>query len=205
MAPSIFFLAASPEVTVSTLCPSRRSAISSISQIERSSSQTRILAMRSPFSGGGPLSQLFHSLVRLGRNLHALALRPPQTQNKSGSLALPRTRPYLAIMGLHNLVDDRQSKTCATFKLGLKGFEYFFGLLGTHARSGIAEAHFPVFAFRFYCNAQRASALHGSHRVLAKIPENLFKLVAIGNCESVFHRNMPHNLNVLLFRGQPVL
>src|ERR1700690_4103130 len=44
---SSFFLAASPELTVSTLWPSRRRAMSNISQIERSSSQTRMLPMRS--------------------------------------------------------------------------------------------------------------------------------------------------------------
>src|SRR6266436_5487534 len=42
---SSFFFAASPEFTVSTLWPSRRRAISSISQMERSSSQTRMLPM----------------------------------------------------------------------------------------------------------------------------------------------------------------
>src|SRR5207244_11257035 len=52
MALSSFFFASSPELTVSTLCPSRRKAISSIWQIERSSSQTRMLPMGSASYGG---------------------------------------------------------------------------------------------------------------------------------------------------------
>src|ERR1700753_2105217 len=49
---SSFFFAASPELTVSTLWPSRRKAISSISQMERSSSQTSMLPMRAASLGG---------------------------------------------------------------------------------------------------------------------------------------------------------
>src|SRR5437867_12241968 len=52
MALSSFFFASSPELTVSPLCPSRRKEISSIWQIERSSSQTRMLPMGSASYGG---------------------------------------------------------------------------------------------------------------------------------------------------------
>src|SRR5512146_1702008 len=45
---SILRLASSPETTVSTLCPSLRRAMSSTSQIERSSSHTRMLPMGPP-------------------------------------------------------------------------------------------------------------------------------------------------------------
>src|SRR5437660_1930017 len=147
---SSFFFASSPDCTVSTRCPSRRSAMSSISQMERSSSQTRMLAMQPP-SGRG--SGLFceHASIYIdvcscgfaGRHC-SLRVEAPQSQHKRGPLSLLGARPDFAFMRLHDLVDDRQTQPGASFEVGLEGLKDLFRLLRTHTGPGIRKADLPV-------------------------------------------------------------
>src|SRR5258707_1258569 len=128
---SILRRAASPPVTVSTLWPSRRRAISNNSQMERSSSQTRMLPTSpSSRSGRDSAGQLrFRSRRRSNTRFH-----PPQPHYEAGTLAHFRTRPDFAFMRLHNLVDDRQAESGTLFEIRLEGLEDFFSLL--RAKSG---------------------------------------------------------------------
>src|SRR5580704_17771413 len=150
---SILRLASSPPVTVSTLCPSRRRAMSSSSQIERSSSQTRMLPtlatscrQRRPaqlrparFPAGSRLPSLFGGLRSRLRLLHA-----PQPEHKARALAHLRPCPHFPFMRLHDLVDDRQPQTRAAFKIRLERLKDFFRLLRLNAGPGIRKIHFPV-------------------------------------------------------------
>ena len=180
MALSSLRLAASPELTVSTLWPSRRKAMSSISQMERSSSQTRML----------PMAHL------LRRRLHAACAdavhrrqwlacqsnsrsEAAQAQNEFASLSELGSRPDLAVMGLHDLIDDGQSKARATFKVRLKRLEDFFRQLRTDSRPGIGKADLPVLSDSSDRNGKRAPGFHGANRVFTEVPEHLFQFVAV--------------------------
>src|SRR5437588_2543175 len=188
-APSILFFAACPDCTVSTRCPSRRNAMSSISQMARSSSQTRMLAMQ-PSSGRGNGFFCEHASVDLGvcpcdlvRRHSALRVKAPQSQHKRRSLSLLGASPDSTFVRLHDLVDDRQSQPGASFKVRLEGFKNLLRLLRTHAGPGVREAHLPVVPQRFERDGQSASALHFHcpDCVFTKVPEHLLDLVAIGN------------------------
>src|SRR5689334_21023279 len=115
-ADSSFLFAASPEVTVSTLYPSRRSVISSISQMERSSSQMRMLGMRA-FSDQPRWHVGFSAQILRNRRLFCgLA----QLQNKSATLAGFRAHEHLSFMRLHNLIHNRQTEAGSSFELRLE-------------------------------------------------------------------------------------
>src|SRR5919109_4484535 len=116
MAESSLRRAASPEVTVSTRWPFLRSAISSISQIERVSSHTRILAMDATCFGG---SQFAH-LVRCRLRGLGLASSAGDFHCKFGAAARCGLRPDLAAVRLHDLVHNRESKPGTAFKARLK-------------------------------------------------------------------------------------
>src|SRR5258708_325866 len=157
---SILRLAASPPVTVSTLWPSRRRAMSSSSQMERSSSQTRMLPTRSSCScqrssvgcrcGG-----------RGGRGCSASgALRifhAPQPHYEARALADCRTRPHFALMRLDDLVHDGQAEAGSAFKVRLEGFEDLFRLLRVDARTGVGKTHLPVQAALGESHGQRST------------------------------------------------
>src|SRR5229473_6769836 len=185
---SILRLAASPPVTVSTLWPSRRRAMSSSSQMERSSSQTRMLPTRSSRGcqrsssgcrcGGGGGGGCSASGALVMRMLHA-----PQPHYETRALADCRTRPHLALMRLDDLVHDGQAEAGSAFKVRLEGLEDFFRLLRVYARTGIGKAHLPVQAALGEGHGQRSTffrRLYCAHRVFAEVPEHLFELVAIG-------------------------
>src|SRR5712692_3857238 len=173
---SILRLAASPPVTVSTLWPSRRRAMSSSSQIERSSSQTRMLPTRSScgcqrssggYAGGGSTS---------GALLHS-----PQAHYETRALADCGTRPHLALIRLDNLVHDGQAEAGSALKVRLEGLEDFFRLLRVDARTGVGKTHLPVQAALGQRHGQASAFfLHRAHRVFAEVPEHLFELVAVG-------------------------
>src|ERR1700682_1077120 len=182
--PSILFFAACPDCTVSTRWPSRRKAISSISQIERSSSQTRMLAMRPP-SGGydkqpgiGSGSGTRHTLRAWSR---ALRVQASQPQDESGSMPRLGACPDFALVRLYDLIDNCQPQSGSTFEIRLERFENLFYLLRSHARSGIGKTDLPVVTMAFDGNSDDSPAVHSTNRVFAKIPEHLFDLVAIGN------------------------
>src|SRR5580704_1300490 len=141
---SILRLAASPEVTVSTLWPSRRRAISRSSQIERSSSQTRMLptcgssrcqgccsyfgsrGCRSCELGfdrgrgggsvsGGAVPTVIRMGIRPGIRPDVRILHAAQADYEARSLAELRTYPYFAFVGLHDLVDDGEAESGSAF------------------------------------------------------------------------------------------
>src|ERR1700687_6008255 len=207
---SILRLDASPPVTVSTLWPSRRRAMSSSSQIERSSSQTRMLPTSSSCgcqrsSGGcGGGSSASGALVAVMRILHA-----PQPHYKTRALADSRTRPHLALMRLDDLVHDGQAKPGSTLKVRLDGCEDLFRLLRVYARTGVGEAHLPVQAALGQGHGQRSAfgrrlCLYCAHSVFAEVPEHLFELVAIGQHPGFGLREAALKLDARVLGGKAV-
>src|ERR1700694_4765873 len=207
---SILRLAASPPVTVSTLWPSRRRAMSSSSQIERSSSQTRILPTRSSCgcqrsSGGCRCRGSSASGARLGKRVfHA-----PQPQHEARTLADFRTRPDLALVRLDNLVHDGQAEAGSAFKVRLEGLEDFFRLLRVDAGAGIGKGHLPVGAALGQGDGQRSAfgrrlCLYCAHRVFAEVPKDLFELVAIGQHPGFGLREAAPDLDAGVLGGEAV-
>src|ERR1700719_2196018 len=133
--------------------------MSSISQMERSSSQTRMLATATP-SGCGQHASLVGRVS--GRDRQA-GVEAMQSQHERGSLPRLRPRPDLATVRLHNLVDNRQSQTGAPLEVRLKGFKDFLDLLRAHARAGVGEADLPIFSQGFDRDGEHASALYALH------------------------------------------
>src|SRR6267378_3762741 len=207
---SILRLANSPPVTVSTLWPSRRRAMSSSSQIERSSSQTRMLPTRSSCGcqrssggcGGGGGGSASGALVM--RKLHA-----PQPHYEARALADCRTRPHLALMRLDDLVHDGQAEAGSALKVRLEGFEDFFRLLRVDARTGVGKAHLPVQAALGEGHGQRSTfgrrlCPYCPHRVFAEVPEHLFELVAIGQHPGFGLRKATLELDARVLGGEAV-
>src|SRR5579872_3499544 len=165
-------------------CPSRRREMSSISQMERSSSQTRMLAT-GPSRGADQHASLFDGVV-VGNGLGVIEAM--QSQDEGGSLPGLGTRPNLSTMSLYDLVDDGQPQPGATFELGLERLEDFFDLLRAHAGPGVGKADLPIVPERFDRDGEFAAALdafHGANGILTEIPKYLFELVPVGKGESV--------------------
>src|ERR1700688_832511 len=178
-APSILCFATCPACTVSTRCPSRRKEMSSISQMDRSSSQTRMLATATS-SGCGERASLVGRVLFGGDR--ASCFEAVQAQYEGSSLPGLGSRPDLASMRLHNLVDDSQSEPGTALEVGLKGLEYFFNLLRTHARPGVRESNLPILSERLEGDCEPATTFHCADGILAEIPKHLLDLVAIGDC-----------------------
>src|ERR1035438_10238777 len=159
--------------------------MSSISQMERSSSQTRMLATPTPSGCGQHASLIRHVLIRGGGTPGIEAVQP---QHERGSLPGLGSSPNLAAMRLHNLIDNRQPQPSTAFEVRLKGLEDFFDLLRTHASSSIGESDLPILSQRLDCDCEYASALcafHGANLILTEIPKYLFDLVPIGDRPSL--------------------
>src|SRR5689334_9366538 len=123
--------------------------MSSISQMERSSSQMRMLGMRS--LPDQPLRRVAIAVRprrvghRLGFTLFRRLLRATaQAQHKCTTLPGLGPCPYLAFMRLNNLVNNRKTQTSASLKLGLERLEYLFDHLGTHAGAGVRKRELPL-------------------------------------------------------------
>src|SRR5215469_4140783 len=208
MAASSFFFAASPEFTVSTLWPSRRRAMSSISQMERSSSEIRILPMdpsggrsvRVRRSGGMKLGEV----AGFGAGPGPGSIDAPQPHYEDAALPRLGPRPDCAFVRLHNLVNDGQSQSRATLELRLEGFEDFFDHLRTHPGPGIGEADLPVAACGLKRNPEGPLGLHGTQSVFAEVPEDLLQLVAVGKNQGAPGSVMPFEADVGAFRRQTI-
>src|SRR5438309_2692551 len=84
-------------------------------------------------------------------------------------------------MRLNNLIDDREPEAGAPFKVRLERLEDFFRLLWIDAFTCIGETDFPVStAFGERYGQLSTFFFHRPYRILAKIPEHLLKLVAVG-------------------------
>src|SRR6266478_1522552 len=207
---SSFFFAASPEFTVSILWPSRRRAISSISQMERSSSHTRMLPMRSTSDPGRGCD----AFSRRSRSWHfgnapflgdAFCNRhPAQPQDENAALPYLGAGPHLAFMRLDNLIHDGQTQPGAAFKLGLEGFKNLLHQLPAHAWSGVGEVDLPVVSDLLQRNCEDSPRSHGADCVLAKVPEHLFDLVAIGQGKRVGKAVAPFDPDARVLRYQPM-
>src|SRR5579864_125476 len=150
--------------------------MSSISQMERSSSQTRILATHPPGRGSQRLGHF--QRVTLGRRdllgrYCAFGVETAQSQHKRAALSGLRSGKDLSVMSLHDLVNNREPESGAAFKVRLEGLENLFHLLRRHAGACVGERDLPVVAERFQPNRELATVLHGADRVFAEIPEDL--------------------------------
>src|SRR6266487_542122 len=137
---SSFFFASSPELTVSTLCPSRRKAISSIWQIERSSSQTRILPIGSAsYSGTLACGCCQRRVIDAAWGGDFQGTHATQPKNKNAALPHLGSGPNFAFVRLHNLINNGQAQPRAAFKVRLEGLEYLFHNLRRHAAASVGE------------------------------------------------------------------
>src|SRR6476660_5797711 len=161
--------------------------MSSISQMERSSSHTRILptgATSYPGSSSDVVRSLGRPLRRNDRLECSNALRhrgTPQTKYEHAAFSQFRTGPNLAFVSLHNLIDDGQTQASSTLKLRLEGLENLFHQLAAHARPGIGKVDLTVVAYLLQRDFENPSRTHGADGVLAKIPKYLLDLVAISH------------------------
>src|SRR5882672_10422095 len=103
-----FFFAASPAFTVSTRWPSLRREISSISQMERWSSHTRMLAMR------------YLRVHHVGVRIDCRGLGMQYLQNKLRATARNGMNVNLSSVRLDDLVHNGQSQPRPAFKLRLE-------------------------------------------------------------------------------------
>src|ERR1700722_13642966 len=143
--------------------------MSSVSQMERSSSQTKMLATATP-SGGGQHASL---IGRVSGGDRQAGVEAVQSQHERGSLPRLRPCPDLASMRLHNLVNNGQPQPGAALEVRLKGLKDFFDLLRAHARSGVGEADLPVFSQGFDRDGKHSPALcalPGADGILTEIP-----------------------------------
>src|SRR5580704_9605857 len=203
---SSLFFAASPELTVSTLWPSRRRAMSSISQMERSSSQTRMLPTRFSYHGDGSrdISGRFGACMPIGGDLHQTQIlrgdHAAQPQNEDATLPRLGAGPHLAFVGLHDLVNDGQSQSRATLELRLERFENLVDDLRVNAGTGVGEIDLPVITDCLDRNTKGATAMHGANRIFGEIPEHLFDFVPIGQSQRFLHSEVALDANASILR-----
>src|SRR6266849_2498412 len=203
-AESSFRVAASPELTVSTLYPSRRRVISSISQIERSSSQIRILGMRA--LSDQPLGHSFCDRLSIfcGSRDGPFFCRPANSQDERTALLGFRSHPDLTLMCLHNLIHNGQPQAGPALELRLERLKDFLHHLWAHPRTGISKTKLPVAANFFNAHRQSSALFHRADGVFAEIPEDLLHPVAIDKRIDLFGRVAPLDLDSGVLRLQPV-
>src|ERR1700733_15255563 len=179
--------------------------MSSISQMERSSSQTRMLATPTPSGRGQHASLIRRVLIGGGGTPGIEAVQP---QHERGSLPGLGSSPHLAAMRLHNLIDNRQPQPGTAFEVRLKGLEDFFDLLRTHASSSIGESDLPILSQGLDCDCEGASDLrtfHGANRMLTKIPKYLLDLAPTGDRPSLASRKPVLDRDAGYFRRHAVI
>src|SRR5215472_17158932 len=127
--------------------------MSSISQMERSSSQTRMLATRT--SSCRQCYRLRGMLTVRLLNLDSrsflersspLGIEAAQPQNKCRALPRLGSCPNLALMRLYDLINNGEPESGAALKIRLERFENFLDLLRRHSGPGIGKGDLPVFS-----------------------------------------------------------
>src|SRR5216684_7391911 len=113
-----FFFAASPALTVSTLWPSLRSEISSISQMERWSSHTRMLAMRH-------LRSCFRGFRESSGAAGAGGPRMQNLQSELRALARLRLHGNFRAVGLYDLINNGQPRPVPPSQFDWNGSKIF--------------------------------------------------------------------------------
>src|SRR5579862_3043941 len=142
--------------------------MSSTSQMDRSSSQTRMLPTARPSSRarshGGHRGQLrLRGLVVLFRaGAFSYNVRAAQLQREHGSLAWYRTHHDLCLVGLHNLVNDGQPQPGTALEVPLEGLEDFLHLLLAQAVAAIGKTDNPVHSSSPQRDMQRTALRHGA-------------------------------------------
>src|SRR6202021_3634915 len=112
--------------------------MSSSSQIERSSSQTRILPTRSSRRQGRAKGFRRAGDFRQGA---LVLLHPSKAHHETGSFTERRTRPNFALVCLNDLVNNRESESRPAFEVRLKRPQLFFDLLRSKAPTGVGDKH----------------------------------------------------------------
>src|SRR5262249_59255092 len=137
--------------------------MSSISQMERWSSQTRMLAMR-------------HLRVHCSWRTLRLRLRGPgmqDFQDEFRAAARPGLHVNLGAVGLHDLIDNGQAEPGAAFKIRLEGLKNLFREVGSNAGPGVANTDAQKVSHRANRDRERAFAAHRAHRIFQQVPEDL--------------------------------
>src|SRR5438552_18485351 len=128
--------------------------MSSISQMERSSSQTRILATSPPWCGHGRRFRgqtglrLAPSDLAQPQGECSLCLQAPQFKHESSSLTLPRSRPHFAFMRLHNLVHNGEAQPGTALEARLEWLDELYYLLRANPAYDTGNYNIPVGTLR---------------------------------------------------------
>jgi len=123
--------------------------------MERSSSQTRILARDLPWAAAACSCGALASVVRRCYGRRNAVVRRSASNRRSRITKVVPARlgscPHLALVSLHNLVDHGKP---GLYRLrSLTGrVRKFFSLLRSHACSGVAETNLPVITVAFECD-----------------------------------------------------
>src|ERR1700731_3170444 len=108
-------------------------------------------------------------------------------------------------MSLNDLVDDGQSQTGTAFKIRLERFEKFFSLLRVDAVSSVGKTYLPIRTALGQSDSQLAAIyFHGAHRILTKVPEHLFQLVAVRQHPGFRFCEIALNLDAGIFGNEAV-
>src|SRR5437016_3760347 len=156
--------------------------MSSISQMERWSSQTRILAMRYTCSHYYWRPTLLH---RFGLG---------QFQNELSALARLRLHGDFGPMRLHDLVNQGQTQARSAFKLRLEWFKDSFQQLRRDARTCVLETELPFFTNSLNGNRDGPCLRHGAYRIFEQVPEYLLHSVAIHHGKGMGHADFSYDL-----------
>src|SRR5208283_1276754 len=178
--------------------------MSSNSQIERSSSTTKMLPTRCSSRGQRSSDRFRYG----GCFTRGGLLQTPQTDHEAGALADFRPRPHLALMRLYDLVHDGETESGTAFEVRLEGLEDFFRLLRLDAGTGVGKAHFPVGAALGESDGDDSSLIRRldcAHRIFAEVPKHLFELVAIGQHPGFRLREVALEFDARALGGEAVL
>ena len=141
IAPSSFFLAASPPIDGLNLV-----AVAAQGDFQHLADGALVVAnedvTHAPLLPPLPRSRSFSGRLR-GVSASS-ARRAMQTQHKLASLSQFRACPDFTVVGLHDLVHNGQAESGAAFELRLEGLENFVHDLRIYTRAGIGEADVPV-------------------------------------------------------------
>src|SRR5690348_3647098 len=111
--------------------------------------------------------------------LHKTSRRPRELDDELRATIFFRDHADSAAVSLHNLVHDRKTQPGATLEAGLQRFKYFCTLPLVEPDAGIPKSDTQPKRQPFNANRERAAVGHGAEGVVAEIPEDLFKFVAV--------------------------
>src|SRR5262249_14948920 len=142
--------------------PSLRKVISSSSHMERSSSTTRICA----------ISLLWLFTAVFVACIGAPSSHARQLHNEFRATVFLRNHADPSAVGLHDLIDNRESQAGSALKTRLQRLKDLCPLFGIKPDAGIAKGDAEPKRALFQADRQRAAVRHRPQCVVAQVPEH---------------------------------